>query len=272
MATGAILATTLAAVLGGMFLLWLVSLRTRDVSIVDIFWGLGFVGIAAVALGATAAPGPRALLTFVLVAVWGVRLAAYLAWRNHGQGEDYRYAAMRRHHGERFARVSLGTVFGLQAILMWVVSLPAQAAIAAGAAPLGWLDAIAAVVWATGLFFESVGDAQLARFKADPANRGRVMDRGLWAWTRHPNYFGDFCVWWGIGLLGLAAGAWWSLVGPALMSVLLLRVSGVALLEKGLRKTRPGYAAYIAATPAFFPRPPRRRHGMANPAPRAGRT
>lgn len=257
MELSAILPTTLAVVLGGMVSLWLVSLRTRDVSIVDIFWGLGFVVIVWVAHGLAAAPGSRSLLTAILVSLWGVRLGGYLAWRNRGQGEDYRYAAMRKHYGARFAMVSLGTVFGLQAVLMWVVSLPAQAAIAGGDSPLGWLDAVAAFVWAIGLFFESVGDIQLARFKADPANRGKVMDRGLWAWTRHPNYFGDFCVWWGIGLLGLASGAWWTLVGPALMSVLLMRVSGAALLERGLTKTKPGYAAYVANTPAFFPRPPR---------------
>lgn len=252
-----ILPITLGVVFAGMLSLWLVSLGTRDVSIVDIFWGLGFVVIVWLAYGLVTTPGPRSLLTAALVSIWGVRLGGYLAWRNLGQGEDYRYAAMRRHHGSRFAMVSLGTVFGLQAILMWVVSLPAQAAIAGGDVPLGLLDAIAALVWATGLFFESVGDLQLARFKSDPANRGKIMDRGLWAWTRHPNYFGDFCVWWGIGLLGVAAGAWWSLLGPAVMTVLLMRVSGAALLESGLKKRKPGYADYIARTPAFFPFPPR---------------
>lgn len=249
---------TLAAVLGGLSLVWLISLRTRDVSIVDICWGLGFVVIAWLSQRWIAGDSLRAALVVAMVTLWGVRLAAYLAWRNWGQGEDYRYQAMRRHHGERFGLISLGTVFGLQAVLMWIVSLPVQAAIAAPPSPLGLWDLLGLGLWAVGMFFETVGDVQLARFKADPANRGQVMDRGLWAWTRHPNYFGDFCVWWGLGCVALAIGATWTLVGPLLMSVLLMRVSGAALLERGLQKTKPGYADYIARTPAFFPRPPSR--------------
>ncbi len=249
---------TLIAVLAGMAGLWLVSLRTRDVSIVDIFWGLGFVAIAWLSFGQAAGESTRATLVVGLTTLWGVRLAAYLGWRNWGQGEDCRYQAMRRHHGERFAIVSLGTVFGLQAVLMWIVSLPVQAVTVAPPAPFGVWDLLGLGLWVVGMFFESVGDLQLARFKADPANRGQVMDRGLWAWTRHPNYFGDFCVWWGLGSFAVAVGAWWSLLGPVVMSVLLMRVSGAALLERGLKKSKPGYAEYIARTPAFFPRPPRR--------------
>ena len=194
-----------------------------------------------------------------MTSVWGVRLAGYLAWRNHGKGEDFRYRAMRKHWGARFPLVSLVTVFVLQGVLMWVVSLGVQLSQTATEPSVGALAAVGVAVWAVGLFFEAVGDAQLARFKADPANKGAVMDRGLWRYTRHPNYFGDFCVWWGFGLISLAAPwGWLALLGPVLMSVLLLRVSGVAMLEKTIGSRRPGYAEYVRRTSAFFPRPPKK--------------
>jgi steroid 5-alpha reductase family enzyme len=185
----------------------------------------------------------------------------YLARRNLGKGEDSRYAEMRRRHGERWPLRSLVVVFWLQGALMWVVSLPVQVGMSdATPAGLGALDWIGTALWGVGFAFESVGDLQLARFKDDPANRGRVMDRGLWRCTRHPNYLGDFCVWWGIWLVALATGsAWWTVAGPALMSVLLIRVSGAALLERSLVRRREGYADYVARTSAFFPWPPRRR-------------
>ena len=252
-------AATAAAITVAMVVLWLVSVRRRDVSIVDLFWGPGFLLVGAVAWLQAPESTQRATVVLALVAAWGLRLALYLTWRNWGEPEDSRYAAMRRHHGDRFVWVSLATVFGLQGLLMWIVSLPVQAAIVAPAGAVGWLDAVAAALWCCGWLFESFGDLQLARFKADPANRGRVMDRGLWAWTRHPNYFGDFCVWWAFGAFAVAAGAWWTLVGPLVMSVLLMKVSGAALLEKGLHRSKPGYAEYVASTPAFFPRPPRAR-------------
>jgi steroid 5-alpha reductase family enzyme len=165
---------------------------------------------------------------------------------------------MRARHGERFALVSLVSVFVLQGALIWIVSLPIQAAAPQGDR-LGALDALGAAVWAVGLFFEAVGDLQLRRFRADPANAGRVMDRGLWRYTRHPNYFGDFLVWWGIYLIALSTvGAWWTIAGPLVMSVLLIRVSGKRLLEHHMRD-RPGYAEYVARTSGFLPRPPRKR-------------
>jgi steroid 5-alpha reductase family enzyme len=250
----------LGVALGAMVLLWLASLALRDASIVDVWWGPGFALLACVDLAVTG-PHPRRLLLAALVSLWGLRLGGYLLWRNHGKGEDPRYVAMRRHHGARFAVVSLATVFALQGVLQTVVSFPIALAMAQpGPASLGALDALGAALFALGLFFEAVGDAQLARFRADPANAGRVMDRGLWGWTRHPNYFGDCCVWWGLGLIGLAAplGAW-GLAGPAVMTVLLLRVSGVALLERTIGRRRPAYAEYAARVPAFIPRPPRRR-------------
>ena len=235
--------------------LWLVSLPIRNSSIVDIFWGAGFVVIAWSSALATQPITPRGLLISVFISFWGLRLCGYLAWRNVGHGEDYRYRAMRERFGHRFPLISLFYVFWLQGLVMWVVALPIQA-VHFGSAPLGWVDVIGGGLWIVGWFFESVGDLQLARFKALPANRGKVMDRGLWRYTRHPNYFGDFLVWWGIYLIAAAGGAWWTIFSPMLMSFLLMRVSGVTLLERSLRKNRPGYEDYVARTSSFFPWPP----------------
>jgi steroid 5-alpha reductase family enzyme len=253
-------AATLVFTASAMLLLWLVSLRLRDASIVDIWWGPGFVSIAAVSFMLGSGGDPmRSRLVLLMAALWGLRLGAYLFWRNAGKGEDYRYQAMRRHYGERFARVSLVSVFGLQGALMWFISLPLQVAQTGGATGgLGALDALGSAAFAAGLLCEALGDLQLARFKSDRANAGRVMDRGLWRYTRHPNYFGDCLAWWGIWLVACGApGGVYTLASPLLMTYLLLRVSGVALLERGLVKRKPGYADYIARTSAFIPRPPR---------------
>ena len=260
MATLAVLAAAAAWIAVAMGLLWLLSLRLRDASIVDVYWGPGFAAIAALCFVVSGGGHPRRELVLALALVWGLRLGAYLLWRNAGQGEDPRYRAMRRRHGERFGLVSLWSVFGLQGALQWIVSLPLQLTQAApGSAPLGALDALGVALWCGGMLFETLGDLQLARFKADPASQGQVMDRGLWRYTRHPNYFGDFLVWWGFGAIALAGplGAF-ALVGPAAMSVLLMRYSGVPTLERSIGKRRPGYAEYQRRTNAFFPGPPRR--------------
>jgi steroid 5-alpha reductase family enzyme len=236
---------------------WLVSLPLRNVSLVDSLWSLKFLlcGVVYAALAHTG--GPRTTWMLALVAVWALRLSLYITWRNRGHGEDRRYQAIRRNNEPGFAWKSLYIVFGLQALLAWVISLPLLAA-ANSRSPLGALDLLAVGLWGLGMVFESVGDWQLARFKADPTHAGRVMDRGLWRYTRHPNYFGDCCVWWALGLLGLAGGGWWALPGPLLMMLLLLKVSGVTLLEKDIGDRRPAYRDYIARTPAFFPGRPRR--------------
>jgi steroid 5-alpha reductase family enzyme len=255
-----LLAATLATSAAAMFALWLLSLALRDASIVDIWWGPGFALIAGVSgwLGSGGDPGRRALASG-LVALWGLRLGGYLAWRNVGHGEDPRYQAMRRRQGARFPIVSLFTVFAFQGVLIWFVSLPVQSVHVSPGGPLGALDALGAALVAVGLFFETVGDFQLAGFRADPANRGRVMDRGLWRYTRHPNYFGDCCVWWGLYAIAAATPLGvWTVASPAAMTFLLLRVSGVALLERSIGKRRPDYAAYAARTSAFVPLPPRR--------------
>jgi steroid 5-alpha reductase family enzyme len=233
---------------------WAVSVIKRNVTIVDTLWSLLFVIAAVVYAGSVATPGPRAWLVLALVSVWGVRLAGYLAWRNRGHEEDRRYQAIRRRNEPNFALKSLWLIFGFQAVLAWVISLPLAGAIA-GEAPLGAFDALGIVLWGVGVFFEAAGDWQLARFKRDPGNAGRVMDRGLWRYTRHPNYFGDFCVWWGFYLIALSAGAWWTIIGPLIMSFLLLRFSGVRLLERDIGERRPAYAEYVRRTNAFFPGP-----------------
>lgn len=252
-----LLTVNLATVLGLMCLLWLVSLVWRDASVVDPFWGTGFAVVVWLSCLQAGTYGPRSLLLAGLTTVWGLRLSSYLLWRNWGRGEDRRYRAMREKHGSRFWCISLYTVFLLQAVLLWFVSLPLQAGVwQSASAPLWWLDFVGCGLWTLGFTFEVVGDWQLARFTADPDNRGRVLDRGLWRYTRHPNYFGDFCVWWGLFLIAAAAGAWWTIPGPLLMSWLLMRVSGVPLLEKDIGQRRAGYADYVAQTNAFFPAPP----------------
>jgi steroid 5-alpha reductase family enzyme len=244
-------------ILSLMAILWLVSIAKRDASIVDPFWGTGFAIVAWVTAGWHGFAGSRSLLVAGLASVWGLRLSLYLLWRNRSKGEDFRYRAMREKHGDKFWLVSLVTVFGLQGLIMWLVSWPVQFGQAPSVSSLFWLDGFGMMLWAAGFFFESFGDSQLARFKADPANRGRVMDRGLWRYTRHPNYFGDFCVWWGLYVIAAAGGAWWTFPGPLLMTFFLMKVSGVPMLEKTLSERRPGYASYVKRTNAFFPGPPR---------------
>lgn len=251
------LLTTLAVTLVAMTALWLVSLARRNASIVDAFWGMGFIAVAWVACALHRPDHWRPLALASMTTIWGARLSLFILWRNWGHGEDRRYAAMRAHHGPRFWWISLGTVFILQGLILWFVSLPLQAAILADdPRPIGWLDGAGALLWFVGLVFESVGDWQLARFKANRANAGRVLDQGLWRYTRHPNYFGDFCVWWGLYLIAAAGGAAWTVGSPLVMSLLLLKVSGVALLESTIKDRRPEYAAYQARTNAFFPGPP----------------
>jgi steroid 5-alpha reductase family enzyme len=262
MGSWAAAAWVFVAMLGFMTCVWLVSVRLRNAGIVDVAWGPAFLVGAAVGLGIGSGLLERRVLVFFLVAVWAIRLAWHIGRRNAGRPEDYRYAAFRERFGpERYWWFSLFQVFWLQAAFAWIVSLPVTAAMTSPTpASLGILDALGAVLWVVGFGFEAIGDAQLSAFKADPANRGRVMDRGLWGWTRHPNYFGEAVLWWGIGAIALATEWWWAgLVGPAFITFLLLRVSGVAMLEKTIGSRREGYEEYVRRVPAFFPRPPRRR-------------
>ncbi len=256
---GAAVLLGLASALGLMLVVWLASLRLRDASLVDRFWGAGFVLLAWAYWFSAGAPAPG-LLMVIPVTLWGLRLSGYLTWRNWGHGEDYRYAEMRDKHGSRFPWVSLWTVFMLQGAIMWIVAMPLLygARVTEGSEPIWPLTVAGLALWLLGFAWEAIGDAQLARFKANPANRGQVMDRGLWRYSRHPNYFGEIVLWWGFFLMAAAAGGWWTAISAALMTFLLVRVSGVALLEQKLHETRPAYRAYIERTNALIPAPPRR--------------
>jgi steroid 5-alpha reductase family enzyme len=235
---------------------WVVCTLRRNAGLVDIFWSLFLLAAALCFLREAPEPASRALLVLALVGIWAARLAAHLAVRNWNAPEDHRYQAIRARNQPGFEWKSLYLVFGLQAVLAFIVSLPLHAAMASPA-PINLLDTLGALLVVTGILVETVADTQLAAFRDDPASRGQVLDRGLWRYSRHPNYFGEFCVWWGFYLIALATGAWWAIFSPLLMSVLLLRVSGVTLLEKDIGERRPAYAAYVARTNAFFPGPRR---------------
>ena len=233
--------------------------RYRDI---DIFWPLGFVAVAVTGFfvsGATSGTDQlQRWLLLTLTSLWGLRLSAYLAWRSRGHGEDPRYEAILRRAKGSEVRYALVVIYGLQAILMWFVSLTVSAGMFAHA-PLTSLEILGTLVWALGFFFESVGDYQLHRFSKNPMNKAKLLDTGLWAWTRHPNYFGDAAVWWGLFLIA-AAGGWGALavLSPLVMTRLLTSISGKALTEKRMKVTRPGFEAYVARTSGFFPLPPRR--------------
>lgn len=255
---------TIFATAGGVILLyltlvWLVSVRLKNAGIVDIFWGMGFVLANAVYFALADGYAPRQLLVTILVTLWGLRLSVYIFRRNWGKPEDYRYQNFRAKAGPGYWWRSYYSVFLLQGFLLWIISVPLLAAQLSTRAGLGIWAYLGAVVWAIGLFFEAVGDWQLARFKANLANKGQLFDGGLWRYTRHPNYFGDAMCWWGYYLIAVGAGGFWTIFSPALMTTLLMRVSGVTLLEQSLRETKPGYREYVARTNAFFPWFPRRQ-------------
>ena len=248
--------SALGAAVGVMLVAWLASVALRDAGVADVAWGLTFVAIAWVGLGVGDGDPERSLLVVSLVSAWGIRLASFIAARR--DGEDRRYAAMREKH-ENFALRSLWSVFGTQALIAWVISLPIQVAMTdPSPATLGALAWIGGSLAAFGILFEAISDAQLRAFTKDPESKGKVMDRGLWRYSRHPNYFGEVCVWWGIWVVALETGsAWWTAIGPAVLTFLLLRVSGVALTEKTISSRRPGYEEYVRRTSAFVPLPPR---------------
>ena len=250
-----VMSWNLLAIAAMMITGWLISLAYRNVTIVDSLWGLGFVLIAWLTYAVSDGYENRKLLIAILVTLWGLRLCIYLSWRNWSKGEDPRYGGWREKSGDRFWLVSLFKVFILQALFLWVISVAVQIGqLAAMPDTLTWLDGLGTFVWATGFMFESAGDWQLARFKSDPANQGQVMNRGLWAYTRHPNYFGEFLVWWGIFLVTLSTpNSWWTIFSPIIVTAVLLKMTGIPLTEKALIENRPGYSEYIKRTSAFVP-------------------
>ena len=249
----------LGAILTALTLVWLLSVKLRDASIADVCWGSGFALLAWLYCLLSPALTVRSWLVAALITVWGARLSLHIFRRNHGKAEDPRYRAMRASRGPSFWWRSLFTVFWLQGAILWFVAIPILVAVrAASPAALTAVDLLGVVLFAIGFGFEVVGDHQLERFKAEPSNRGRVLDRGLWRYTRHPNYFGDATLWWGVYAIAAATpGGWLTVLSPVLMSFLLVRVSGVRLLEDGLKGSKPGYRSYISRTPAFFPWFPR---------------
>jgi len=242
-----------------MTILWLVSLRLKNSSIVDIFWGTGFV-IANWVYFMLTPDGYmlRKIIISILVSIWGLRLSIYILLRNYGKPEDFRYQKWRKESGKIWWWKSYFQVFLLQGVLLGIISIPLLAAqINPLPDHLTFFDFMGIAVWLIGFYFESMGDYQLARFKANPENKGKVMDKGVWRYTRHPNYFGDSAQWWGYFLIASTSGGWWTIYSPILMTLFLLRVSGVALLEKTMEK-RPGYKEYIRKTSAFVPWFPRK--------------
>lgn len=259
----ALLAFNFVVLLAAMLVLWRISVAIEDVSFIDAVWAYGMVALAAISFIHAGRHGPMQLLLLALTALWGLRLGTHLLLRWRRLGRDPRYdrivgGAVKARNWS-FSRAALMLVFLPQTVLLWFVSLPAQAGILT-ASPVspGLIGLAGAAVAVFGIAFETVGDLQLEAFRKDPANKGQVMDRGLWRYTRHPNYFGDACAWWGIWLVAVDAGAWWTVLSPIFLTWTLMKWSGAALLERGLKKSRPGYDDYVARTSGFFPLPPRR--------------
>ena len=256
-----ILVINFAAVVGMMIIGWLISLQYHNVTIVDSLWGLGFVLIVWITFVLSDGFFYRKTVVALLVTAWGLRLSIYLSLRNWGAAEDPRYGEWRKKSGAGFKLVSLFKVFLLQAAFLWLIALVLQIGqLSPAPSRFVWLDWLGVILWTIGFLFETVSDRQLARFKADPSNNGRVMDQGLWAYSRHPNYFGEFLVWWGFFLITLSTpNSWWTVISPLLISLVLLKMTGIPLTEKTIVKTRPGYKDYIHRTSAFIPWIPKRR-------------
>ena len=233
--------------------LWVVSRIKHDVGIVDSFWSLLILaaGLSFLFFSNTPITDKHIVIT-LLLAAWAIRLSVHIMWRNWGQEEDNRYQVIRQNNQPNFEFKSLYIVFLLQAFLALIVALPLMSIFSTESA-ISSLDYIALALWLSGMFFETVSDLQLARFKASDKNRGKVLNSGLWRYSRHPNYFGEFCIWWAFFLFAVSSGYWWSIVSPLLMTILLLKVSGVSLLESTISERRPQYASYCKSTNAFFP-------------------
>ena len=236
---------------------WLYSLYRKNVNIVDSLWSLMFLAGAVTYTIVAGDFTERNILLLVLVTIWSLRLSFFLAMRNWGEEEDRRYRDIRANNEPWFNLKSLYIIFGLQALLAWIISIPLLYALAS-TAEIGLIEISATAIWLIGFLYEATADQQLYRFKSNPDNKGKVLDRGLWAYSRHPNYFGEFLIWWAYFLFALSSGAWWTVFSPILMTLLLLKVSGVSLMEQGITERRAGYREYIESTNAFFPGKPKR--------------
>lgn len=257
-----LLATNFAVAMGAVLLLWLISIPLRDVSIIDMFFAVVLFAITAVSFALGNGVASRKQLVLILVGIWALRITIHLIKRNWGHGEDPRYTKLRTwtNDDKSFIWLSLRKVFLLQGVVIWFVSLPVQVASSQPSPQqLGWLAGLGTGLWAVGFLFESVGDYQLTRFRADPANRGTVLRTGLWKYSRHPNYFGELCVWWGLFLiacenvLGLV-----TVIGPILYTFLIVNVTGQRTLDKKLAREKPGYAAYMDSTSGLIPMRPKK--------------
>lgn len=248
--------------MGAVLLLWLVSIPLRDVSIIDMFFAVILFAITTVSVVIGNGVAERKLLLLILVGLWALRISIHLVRRNWGHGEDARYTKLRSWVSDdrKFVWLSLRKVFLLQGVVIWAVSLPVQFAAAYPTPPtLGWLAWAGTGLWAVGFFFESVADYQLTRFRADPANKGTVLNTGLWKYSRHPNYFGELCVWWGLFLIACENPVGlFAVIGPILYSHLVVNVTGQRTLDKKLAREKPGYAAYMASTSGLIPLPPKK--------------
>ncbi|MFN2395167.1 MAG: DUF1295 domain-containing protein [Bacteroidales bacterium] len=237
-----------------MSLIWLWSIRLKNAGIVDPFWGLGFVLVTIWYAYRISLTEVHQLVLLAMVVIWGTRLFLYLFIRNYGKEEDYRYRQFRQNYGEkRYWWFSFFQVFMLQGILLTFISFSILGGMVMSQTGHPAWFILSIIFWIVGFVFEAGGDYQMTRFKADPENAGKVMDKGFWRYTRHPNYFGDTMVWWGYALMAIYNGYWWTMAGSILMTWLIIRISGVALLEKNLKNRRKGYEEYIKQTPAFFP-------------------
>ena len=246
-----ILACILFLFVNGWFI---ISLITKRNDVADIAWGLGFILLTWSSFLIADIKGTRSLITAMLVSVWGIRLAWHIHSRNKGKGEDYRYLAWRNEWGKWFLLRSYFQVFILQGIFLFIIILPVLFINKSEDTPIIWLDILGIIIWMIGFYFEAVGDAQLIRFKNNPNNQGKLLQEGLWSLTRHPNYFGEVVQWWGIGFIALAVqGGWMGLIGPLTITYLILKVSGIPMLEKNMQ-SHPDFKNYKEKTNAFFPK------------------
>ncbi len=256
----AIYLESLVIILIAITILWLISVAITNASIVDLFWGFGYVTTNTYYFFSTGEPTLTKWILFILVTVWGLRLTIYLSWRNIGKGEDFRYQQFRKDYGaHRYWWISFFQVFLLQGLLIWIISLPLVATnFYSSSESLNIFSYLGIIIWIIGFAFEAGGDYQLSKFKANSLNKGKVLDTGFWKYTRHPNYFGDSAIWWGYGLFSISVGGYWQIIGSIIMTFLIFRISGVFLLEKTL-SNKPGYKEYVERTSSFIPWFPKKK-------------